>query len=352
MSRLNGIVCLLLSLYVLLFAMADVSAQEICPEIQSNINSPSVMQYVQFENIPQEYRLPMINQYLLSADLGIGQETLSNRTYSYFENETGKLWYHPVSGYVRWQSATLEEWKTCPAIASATGLLGNALQTQVENAIDFLLSSGLVLLADGEEISYRKMQTWVVGSYSLQTGDSIEKTKAVILVFDRIYLGREFTGNGSVAKVYLGCGGEIVGAEVLWRPIAGVGEMPPDSQEMLQNKWQWSLASKGEGNLELDNVECCFAEVKWLARGRLTRQSRALPYAIVPAEFTEYGSSEPGEMVFVASVFDEITISIGDETLVEEGLLWLSQIPWAAPEEKLIGPEITPPIGESQTTAF
>jgi len=320
--------------------------------VQVAAQAPTETLFVTFDDGSQDHRIPVITANLLGDKLEIEQASLANRTYSYFDNGTGKLWYYPLSGFVRWRADTYDGWKTCQGMDKIDELEGNELDDAADVAIEFLVSSGLVVLTNDEEIVFSRKRTRMIGSMEVETGATTKKPMTVLLLFERTYMGQGFTGGGSRAKVHLGCGGEIVGADVMWRPIVGTGEIPIDSEEMIQAKWEWAVAAAGNGNLELLSADWPAAETRWLARGRLKRQSRALPHDVVPVEFQDYGSlatddAPPAEIVPYA-----IPVCIGDDSIVDEGILSISEVPWEPPPATASGIEIVPAAGTTEVTDF
>lgn len=313
---------------------------------------PNEMLFVTFDEGSQENRVPTITLKLLGEMLEVEQASLANRTYSYFENTSGKLWYYPLSGYMRWRASEYDDWQNCEDMSKVSGLDDEELAKAIDDAIEFLISSELIVLTSDEEIVFSRKRTRMIGSMENETGATTKKPMSVLLLFERIYMGQGFTGGGSRAKVYLGCGGEIVGADVMWRPIVGTGEISIDSEEMIQAKWEWAVAAAGNGNLELLSADWLAAETRWLARGRLKRQSRALPHKVVPVEFSDYGSLATDDVVPAEIVPYAISICIGDDSIVDEGVLSISEVPWEPPPNIASEIEIVPAAGTTEVTDF
>ncbi len=306
------------------------------------------LSYIVFDVSPQDYRIPAISQNLLSKELEVGQENVSTRSYLYFQNDDGMLWFYPLSGAFRWQSSTMEEWKKCPVPETISAVNGELLDMRIERATDFLQTSGLVPLVEFEDLVFQSQQGIVRTSYSLATKESTSRTRAVILSFGRAYMGQRFAGRGSIARVYFGCNHEVVGADVIWRPIVGIEDMPPEKWEMLQAKWEWELTMKANADKEVVDVTWPDTEVRWRTYGAAVEQSRAIPCAYIPVTVLEYSDSGTDQPIVETETDEDVVVVLGDDSIVDEGLVFLSEIP-ADPvveEEPLVsnvpGPDADP----------
>ena len=318
---------------------------------QALLSEPPETLYIVFDEAPQDDRLPEITGALLGTELKVDQATLSNTSYDYFETDTGEVWYHRLSGFIRWRSSDYHQWGACPDSETLEGLDGDALAAAADAGIEFLLLTGLVSLREREEMRFAGTGALVGGCGPVGDEGGVESHIITLhLKYERVFLGQPFFGEGSHAEVHLGCGAEVVGAEVLWRPILEVGSMPPDSEERLQEKWDMEVdAAEGNG-LELVKAFPDDTELRWFAWGKSYRQARALPYRITPVELVETWHQEPGDGAL--EPFDSVfAVCIGDETQVDEGLLSISDLPKRNDDEDL-GDKIVRPEGADETTDF
>ena len=318
---------------------------------QALLSEPPETLYVVFDEAQQDDRLPGITEALLGTALEVDQATLSNKSYDYFEVDAGELWYYRLSGAIRWRSSDYHQWGECPESEALEGLDGDALTAATDAGMEFLLSTGLVSLRAQEEIRFSGTGALVGGSGMVGDEGGFESHIITLhLKYERVFLGQPFFGGGSHAEVHLGCGAEIVGAEVLWRPILEVGAMSPDSEENLQAKWDKEVEAAVQNGLELVSVSLDDAEVRWFASSKSYRQARALPYRITPVELVENWNVEPGSEAHEPFA-SEFAVCIGDETQVDEGLLSISDLPNDHQDEEE-GEEILPPEDCDETTCF
>ena len=189
----------------------------------------------------------------LPADnYGVMQSSAATVTYSHGSRE---VTIHRRSGGIRFRDLT--RWQ---ADHGGTVDLGDDEAVQIAQAF-----VGRHELAPADELAVAKVTRLRVGLADREGTTAEERVIDVGVVMRRVIDGLPADGPGGHIMVYIGAGGEVTGADQIWRPIVGVHSEVESlrPRDWLEERISRHIGADSAARLEIHEVRLGYFEDGW-----------------------------------------------------------------------------------------